>query len=121
MGTSAGKSVIALAPSFAEDGLTVIAVPLRSLRKDWMRRMDDGNIAYYDFAHANCGPIPRGTKVVLVSVDILRSDGWIEALREARLRGMPIMRIVIDEAQMILTSQDFRKRLREIYEVRTVE
>ncbi|KAL1685154.1 P-loop containing nucleoside triphosphate hydrolase protein, partial [Schizophyllum commune] len=83
--------------------------------------MDVGNIKYCDFTHGKHGAIPAGTKVVLLSVDVGRANGWVEALRQARSQGMPIMRIVIDEAQMILTSQEYRKRLRDIYEIRSVE
>lgn len=78
--TGAGKSAIALLPSFVEQGITVIIAPLISLQEDWVRRLDRLKIPYEQYQGTQ-GPPLRGTaKIILVSSDIAKTPAWDEQI-----------------------------------------
>ncbi|KAI3998414.1 hypothetical protein K525DRAFT_245365, partial [Schizophyllum commune Loenen D] len=44
--TAAGKSLIAIVPTYFEQGVTVILVPLRALLRDWIRRFKEMRVEF---------------------------------------------------------------------------
>ncbi|KAL1685928.1 hypothetical protein GGG16DRAFT_65301, partial [Schizophyllum commune] len=117
--TAAGKSLIAIVPTYFEQGVTVILVPLRALLRDWIRRFKEMRV---EFEHYTSGDshISGDKRIILLSVDVARFSGWRDALLRLQERGVLILRIIVDEAQLVLTSSDFRKSLRDMHEVRCV-
>ncbi|KAL1659269.1 hypothetical protein GGF50DRAFT_65624 [Schizophyllum commune] len=117
--TAAGKSLIAIVPTYFEQGVTVILVPLRALLRDWIRRFKEMRV---EFEHYTGGDshISGDKRIILLSVDVARFSGWRDELLRLQERGVLILRIVVDEAQLVLTSSDFRKSLRDMHEVRCV-
>ncbi|KAI4294511.1 hypothetical protein K525DRAFT_274260, partial [Schizophyllum commune Loenen D] len=117
--TAAGKSLIAIVPTYFEQGVTVILVPLRALLRDWIRRFKEMRI---EFEHYTGGDshISGDKRIILLSVDVARFSGWRDTLLRLQERGVLILRIIVDEAQLVLTSSDFRKSLRDMHEVRCV-
>ncbi|KAL1738310.1 hypothetical protein HDZ31DRAFT_78467, partial [Schizophyllum fasciatum] len=95
--TGGGKSLVAVIPTFFEDGITVIMVPFRALLRDWERRLKEMGVAYELFANSQSQL--TGTKnIILVSVDVARLAGWRDALLRLQERGVLFLRIIIDEA-----------------------
>ncbi|KAL1658606.1 hypothetical protein GGF50DRAFT_15587, partial [Schizophyllum commune] len=117
--TAAGKSLIAIVPTYFEQGVTVILVPLRALLRDWIRRFKEMRI---EFEHYTGGDshVSGDKRIILLSVDVARFSGWRDTLLRLQERGVLILRIIVDEAQLVLTSSDFRKSLRDMHEVRCV-
>ncbi|KAL1698668.1 hypothetical protein EV121DRAFT_274278 [Schizophyllum commune] len=117
--TAAGKSLIAIVPTYFEQGVTVILVPLRALLRDWIRRFKQMRV---EFEHYTGGDshISGDKRIILLSVDVARFSGWRDALLRLQERDVLILRIIVDEAQLVLTSSDFRKSLRDMHEVRCV-
>ncbi|KAI4517358.1 hypothetical protein K525DRAFT_273687 [Schizophyllum commune Loenen D] len=75
-----------------------------------------------EFEHYTGGDshISGDKRIILLSVDVARFSGWRDTLLRLQERGVLILRIVVDEAQLVLTSSDFRKSLRDMHEVRCV-
>ncbi|KAL1749714.1 hypothetical protein FB107DRAFT_280398 [Schizophyllum commune] len=117
--TGGGKSLIAVIPSFVEDGVTIIVVPFCALLRDWVRRLKDQSVPFEIFENSK-SHLTGTKKIILVSVDVARLAGWRDALLRLQERGVLFLRIVIDEAHVVLTSSDFRVSLREMHEVRFV-
>ena len=98
--TGGGKTLIAVIPSFVEDGVTIIVVPFRALLRDWVRRLKDQSVPFEIFENSK-SHLTGTKKIILVSVDVARLAGWRDALLRLQERGVLFLRIVIDEAHRI--------------------
>ena len=119
MPTSAGKSLLFMLPAFAEPGgLTVVVVPLRSLRADMKRRCDEMGI--------RCGVWdPRrpgdAASIVLVTPERAVSDEFGTFLNRMKTTRR-LDRIVIDECHVMLNEGfAFRKQLQQLGKLMTAE
>ncbi|KAL1738987.1 P-loop containing nucleoside triphosphate hydrolase protein, partial [Schizophyllum fasciatum] len=117
--TGAGKSLIFILAATLEPGITVIMIPLRALLQDWIRRLDSLGIPYEHFSDSRTGSIKGKAKIVLVSVDVAKLPAWISRLKVAVAGGLIVMRIIIEEAHLVLSSS-FRHALRNMHEVRFI-
>ncbi|KAL1674427.1 hypothetical protein EV122DRAFT_181637, partial [Schizophyllum commune] len=117
--TGAGKSLIFILAALYDPGVTIIMIPLKALVEDWIRRLIEWKIPYEYFSDSSTGEIKGKAKIIIVSLDVAQFPAWISKLRAAASGGLQIMRIVVDEAHLIFSS-DFRPCMKRINEIRFV-
>ncbi|KAI7458059.1 hypothetical protein KC351_g18349, partial [Hortaea werneckii] len=112
MPTGSGKSILFMLPAFEQSGgVTIVVVPLKSLRADMMERCRAFNIdcAVWSARHA-----VDGASIVLVTPEKALSPefgSFVGRLRQTQR----LDRIVIDECHVILNDRwDFRQRLQQL-------
>ena len=100
LGTAAGKSMLFMLPAFCSAGVTVVVVPLLSLRDDMMRRCKDLGIS--SLAWSATTPY-RMAQIVLITPEGANKPTFRAFLNSVRSQGL-LDRIVVDEAHVILDS-----------------
>ncbi|KAJ2912798.1 hypothetical protein MD484_g7605, partial [Candolleomyces efflorescens] len=111
--TGVGKTAIALLPSFVEDAVTVIVIPLVSLMADWVDRLTRFGIPFEVFDPAKPHLLSGKAKIVLVSSDKAKFPSWQEAITMLD-QLLVVVRYVFDEAHMYLTEQGYREEAMEL-------
>lgn len=118
LATGAGKTMLAIIPALMEiNRITVIVLPLKSLVLDYKRKLTDMAIPFEHYEASNMGRITGLKNIVLVTVDAARTTKWKEGLAIIN-QSIPVQRIVFDEAQFGVTSDDFRDSLKHLHELR---
>lgn len=104
-GVGGGKTLAFALPAYAQpDGMTVVIQPLRSLLADTAQRLREWGIK----ATVWEGAEPEGScSVLLVAPESLGSHTWTFFINRQRDQYR-IDRVVLDEAQEVLVSEDFR-------------
>ena len=112
MGTGAGKSMLFMLPAKAmPDGMTVVIVPLISLRGDLQGRCQKADIACVEWDGQHSVDM---ASIVFVTPEGALSKTFATYLNRIQGQGR-LDRIVIDECHTVLdASADFRPRMREI-------
>ncbi|KAJ7033872.1 hypothetical protein C8F04DRAFT_957224, partial [Mycena alexandri] len=105
--TGAGKSVIAWLPTLAENGITVLVLPLIALLEDWVRRLELMKIPFEVFRGK--GHKLQGDKnLILVSSDVVRYGPWTEAIQQLNTDSRRVLRYIYDEGQFYFAQGKFR-------------
>lgn len=117
--TGGGKTIVPLISSLLHSlSVTVFVLPFNSLIFDYQRRLDKYDIKYVVFtSQTRC--ISGKERIVLVSVEIARSDHFAQCVQEAHTR-VSIPAIVLDEVQTVSTAQHYRASLRQIFTLRSI-
>lgn len=105
--TGAGKTAVAILPSFVEDGYTVIVVPLVALMEDWVRRLDALGVKYERYLGAKKPDLDGKAKLILVSSDMAKLPNFNRAI-VALDNHKPVLRYVVDEAHYYFADYTFR-------------
>jgi superfamily II DNA helicase RecQ len=107
MPTGGGKSLLAILPTLAENGYTVVAVPLISLAEDWERRLTALKVPYERY-HGVTGPPLHGRhNLILTTADMIRTTGWDRAIGILRM-SKPLLRYMFDEIHFYAMDLSFR-------------
>jgi superfamily II DNA helicase RecQ len=126
MGTGGGKSLLFMLPAACSAavavnrnvGMTVVVVPMISLREDLKRRCEQVGIACAEW---ECRRPRTGVSVMLVTPESAVSKAFQTFLIRVRAAHQ-LERIVIDECHVVLDSRgDFRPRLRRLGELLVAE
>ena len=115
--TGSGKSAIITTIAHLEKNtVTAVLCPLRSLLADWQRRLDNIGFPYSVFQPSR--PFISDQKpLVLVSLDVTDGHSWRQAVSMMRSEA-PLVRIVIDEAHLVLTEVSYRAVMTHVKELR---
>ncbi len=117
MRTGSGKSMIMILLSLIEkDRITVGILPLNSLIMDYVQKLQRMGVGFelYKSGHR----IQGHHNLLLVSADKARTTAYWQAVAELNTRK-PVIRIVFDEGHFAFTVNDFRRSLRDLYELRS--
>ncbi|CAG8359639.1 unnamed protein product, partial [Penicillium salamii] len=117
MPTGGGKSVLFMLPAWVSGraGLTIVVVPLVSLRGDMQERCRRLEIpcAVWDPRHP-----PDGASIVLVTPESIDSDAFADFVTRQRMLQR-LDRIVVDECHVVLSPQErFRPLLQQLGKLR---
>lgn len=119
MGTGAGKSVLFMLPASVSSGVTVVVVPLVSLRSNMKARCDKLGITCVEWSSRRPH---EWAQVVLVTPESAVGEAFGQFMNRQRAMGR-LDRIVVDECHVIMDSlQGWRGRmlaLRELFRVET--
>ncbi|KAG6819759.1 hypothetical protein H0H93_008917 [Arthromyces matolae] len=119
--TGAGKTMLALIPATVEDsGVTVVVLPLKSLVSDYKRKLTEMDIPFDHYTGRPGHHVTGNRSLILVSADKARDTDWKQTISKIYHDGVGVNRFVFDEAQLALTSEDFRPALRNIEEIRCI-
>jgi len=114
MATGGGKSLLFMLPAACSEGLTVVIVPLVSLRADMMRRCVQAGIECVEW---NSRRPAEWASIVLVTPEAVARETFRNFVMRQRAMGR-LDRIVVDECHVVLDSRvGWRKdvlRLREL-------
>ena len=113
MPTGGGKSILFILPAWVgqRGGLTVVVVPLISLRIDLHRRCEAAGISCVEWESHR---YPDHAAIVFVTPEAVFTDEFVSFLNRQR-DNMRLDRIVIDECHVMLnTSDKFRPRLQQL-------
>ena len=100
MGTGAGKSMLFILPASCSTGVTVVVVPLISLRGDIKRRCEKAGIECVEW---DSRKPHEWASVVLVTPESAVSESFGNFMNRQRAMGR-LERIVIDECHVVLDS-----------------
>jgi superfamily II helicase len=111
--TGAGKSVVFMAPAWAEKGkTTVVIVPFVALINEMEERCKELDLSCYIWGDSGTAPMAMA-QVVLVSVHNAITPEFQQFL--VRLEGSKkLARLVIDETHNVLTQRNFRGVMRRL-------
>ena len=111
--TGAGKSVVFMAPAWAEKGkTTVVIVPFVALIDEMEERCKELDLSCYIWGDSGTAPMAMA-QVVLVSVHNAITPEFQQFL--VRLEGSKkLARLVIDESHSVLTQRNFRAVMRRL-------
>lgn len=112
--TGGGKSVVFMAPAWAEKGLTtVVVVPFVALIEEMLQRCVDVGLSCYIWRNHGTIVGQRMAQVVLVGVEnavTAEFQQFLIRLEQAKKLG----RIAIDECHTVLTQREFRPVMRRL-------
>lgn len=101
MGTGGGKSLLFMLPASCSTGLTVVVVPLISLRQDLKARCDKMEINCVEWSDQHPGD---SADIVLVTPEAAVGESFGSFLNRQRALSR-LDRIVVDECHVVLDSQ----------------
>lgn len=115
MGTSAGKSALFMLPtSISPHGMTVVVVPVISLRQDLADRCQRAGIRCVEW---NAAQPADGAQIVLVTPESTTTSTFQTFMNRQRALGV-LDRIVVDECHVILESVDgWRPKVRALVDL----
>lgn len=103
MGTGAGKSILFMLPaSCSKNGVTVVVVPLISLREDLKNRCDKAQISCVEWSSRRPAD---WANIVLVTPESAVGDEFASFIDRRRAMGQ-LDRIVVDECHVILEASN---------------
>lgn len=116
LATGAGKTMLVILPALMEvHQITVLVLPLKSLLMDYQRKLQAMKIPFQVYTPST--PATGQHNLVLATVESARTPGFKQNLGQVN-QSIPVRRIIFDEAQYALTSEDFRESLRDLQELR---
>jgi superfamily II DNA helicase RecQ len=118
MGTGAGKSILFMLPASVSSGVTVVVVPLVSLREDMKARCDKLGITCVEWSSRRPH---EWAQVVLVTPESAVGEAFGHFINRQRAMGR-LDRIVVDECHVVLDSlQGWRGQMLALRGLVTVE
>ncbi|KAJ3792839.1 hypothetical protein GGU11DRAFT_692883, partial [Lentinula aff. detonsa] len=116
--TGSGKTMIPIILSMLnQHKITVVVIPLISLRDDYIRRLTSLNVPFSNYETGMTASIPPSTSLLLVSADTAVRQHFQQALRMIH-NHRPVAAFVYDEGQLAVTDNTYRDSLRDASEVR---
>ncbi|TKA79674.1 hypothetical protein B0A49_04713 [Cryomyces minteri] len=114
--TGGGKTLLFTAPACLEDpGVTVVVVPFRALINDLKDRLKKARIEHLEWRKGEVNP----AAVVIVSADFAGSWGFLTYASLLDQKGL-LRRVVVDECHLTYTASDYRPRLVQLKNLRTL-
>ncbi|KAJ9625939.1 hypothetical protein H2203_004708, partial [Taxawa tesnikishii (nom. ined.)] len=114
--TGAGKSLSFMLPCTLPDaGITILIVPLVSLRADLLRRIRELNIAHLEWLPGES----REASLIIVSVEAAATTHFTKYARSLIVQ-QKLDRIVIDECHLTVTAVDYRSSIVDLTAVRNL-
>lgn len=102
MRTGSGKKLAVVIPPQIEQGITVIIIPSSPLPcNDWFEYLQEMNINFEWFG-SNKTSLDGQHNIVVVEADIALTPCWARAVQEINQTSKPVIRIVVDNAQIYL-------------------
>lgn len=120
--TGSGKTMVALAAAKLEPQCaTVVILPLRSLLKDYERKLDQMKISYQTWWAVGNDDKDLAThaNLILVLIDQARKPAFKTALVKLNT-SLPIRHLIVDEAHYGITANEYRRSCQHLYELRTL-
>ncbi|KAG6815522.1 hypothetical protein H0H87_000973 [Tephrocybe sp. NHM501043] len=118
--TGAGKTMLAVIPSLLEgQRVTVVILPLKSLMSDYKRKLVNMGVRFEVYTEQPNNTVSGKYGLVLISADKARWPDWRQTIEKIHM-NRTVSRIIFDEAQFALTSDDFRTALKYVCEVRPI-
>lgn len=115
--TGAGKSILFMLPALLRDaGTSIVVVPFIALMDDLvMRSLEMGVdcIQFKSSISAGRDGMPRAARLVVVSADVVASNGFASYADGLLAAGL-LQRIFVDECHTAITDVGFRARLSEL-------
>lgn len=117
MRTGGGKSLMFMLPASASiDGLTIVIVPMVSLRQDLWERSNEKGIPCAEWDGTRP---PYHARIIFITPEAALTKAFGRFMDEKRA-AQQLERIVIDECHMILESTPkWRPKMRELYKMTT--
>ncbi|KAK5009446.1 hypothetical protein LTR28_001016 [Elasticomyces elasticus] len=114
--TGGGKTLLFTAPACLEDpGVTVVVVPFRALINDLKDRLKKARIEHLEWRKGEVNP----AAVVIVSADFAGSWGFLTYASLLDQKGL-LRRVVVDECHLTYTASEYRPRLAQLKNLRTL-
>ncbi|KAK5020230.1 hypothetical protein LTR60_000708 [Cryomyces antarcticus] len=114
--TGGGKTLLFTAPACLEDpGVTIVVVPFRALINDLKDRLKKVGIEHLEWKKDEVNP----AAVVIVSADFAGSWGFLTYASLLDRKGL-LRRVVVDECHLTYTASDYRPRLVQLKNLRTL-
>jgi superfamily II DNA helicase RecQ len=114
--TGAGKSMLFMLPCTLPDaGITILIVPLVSLRADLLRRIEELKIDHLEWLPGES----REAALVFVSVEAACTKGFTEYAR-ALVNQQKLDRIVVDECHLTVTAVEYRPKVVDLTNIRSL-
>ena len=118
MGTGAGKSILFMLPASVSSGVTIVIVPLVSLRENMKQRCEQLGISCVEW---NSRRPSEWAQVVLVTPESAVGEGFGNFIHRQRSTGR-LDRIVVDECHVVLDSvQGWRARMLQLRQLLLAE
>lgn len=118
MPTGSGKSLSFFLPVLLEQFVTVLVVPLVSLTQDILQRCHRADIRCVKWTKAT--PYEIKSTLILVSVEQCGYAEFKQWIKMCHSHGN-LRRVIIDEAHLCITDDDYRPAFNNIYEIREVD
>ena len=116
MATGEGKSLLFMLPCTLPDaGVTILIVPLVSLRGDLLRRVEELEIKHLVWAPGEQGRAP----LVFVAVEAAATKQF-RAYARKLVATQELDRIVLDEAHLTVTASEYRQAMVDLAAIRDV-
>lgn len=114
--TGAGKSLLFMLPCTLPDaGITVLVVPLVSLREDLLRRLREHGIDHIEWLPGE----RREAGLVLVTVEAASTGDFMKYAR-ALVAQQKLDRIVVDECHLTVTAASYRESIIDLTHIRSL-
>ncbi|KAK4986088.1 hypothetical protein LTR66_007979 [Elasticomyces elasticus] len=114
--TGGGKTLLFTAPACLEDpGVTVVVVPFRALINDLKDRLKKARIEHLEWRNGEV----NSAAVVIVSADFAGSWGFLTYASLLDQKGL-LRRVVVDECYLTYTASDYRPKLVQLKNLRTL-
>ncbi|TKA60633.1 hypothetical protein B0A49_13140 [Cryomyces minteri] len=115
--TGGGKSLLFMVPACLDDpGVTVVVVPYRALIGDLVDRARKAGIDSMAWHHAEQNP----AALVFVSADLVGQGDFLDYATRLRAKGL-LRRVFVDECHLTFTSSDWRPKLAQVKQVRSLD
>jgi superfamily II DNA helicase RecQ len=114
--TGAGKTALVMVPCTLPDaGITVLVLPLVSLRGDLLRRIQELGIDHLEWLPGE----RREASLVLISVEAASTKDFLK-YAQSLVTQQKLDRIVIDECHLTVTAAEYRPSIVELAVVRSL-
>ena len=114
--TGAGKTVLVMVPCTLPDaGITVLVVPLISLRGDLLRRIQELGIDHLEWLPGE----RREASLILISVEAASTKDFLK-YAQSLVTQQKLDRIVIDECHLTITAAEYRPSVIELAVIRSL-
>jgi superfamily II DNA helicase RecQ len=114
--TGAGKSLLFMLPCTLPDaGVTILVVPLVSLRGDLLRRLRELNIDHLEWLPGE----RREAGLVLVTVEAASTKDFLQ-YAQTLIAQQKLDRIVVDECHLTITAVDYRPAMVDLAIIRSL-
>ena len=114
--TGAGKSMLFMLPCTLPDaGVTILIVPLVSLRGDLLRRVEELQIEYLEWIPGEA----REASLLFVSVEAACTSDFIWYARSL-VNRQKLDRIVVDECHLTVTAVEYRPKMIDLTNIRAL-
>ena len=114
--TGGGKTLLAMLPTQLDsEGVTIFVAPFRALVNDMVLRFNQNRIDTIEWRHGEV----NAARLVVVSADIAANFGFMNYCQSLQRKGL-LRAIFFDEIHLVITANDWRPKLDQLQELRTI-